>query len=131
MSYYVYMVRCEDNSYYTGIATDVSRRMAEHRSQTGRCAKYTRTHRVVELVGLWTAPDRSFASALEYRIKRLSRDRKDALVAEPERADALVPLREDGGDGGEVLARRRCGGGSALGGVCEMTSASAPVACNR
>lgn len=97
MGYYVYMVRCEDGFYYTGIATDVSRRMAEHRSRTGRCARYTRTHRVVALVGLWTAPDRSLASTLEYRIKRLPRDKKDALLADPAHADALVPLREGEG----------------------------------
>lgn len=98
MSYFVYMVRCEDNSYYTGIATDATRRMAEHRSQTGRCARYTRTHRVVALVGLWVAPDRSLASALEYRIKRLSRGRKDALIANPVQVNALVPLCEDEGE---------------------------------
>lgn len=99
MSYYVYMVRCEDDSYYTGISTDVVRRMGEHRSRTGRCARYTRTHRVVALVGLWVASDRSLASALEYRIKRLSRDKKDALIADPVQAGALVPFREDDGEG--------------------------------
>ena len=36
MGYFVYMVRCEDDSFYTGIASDVVRRMAEHRSQTGK-----------------------------------------------------------------------------------------------
>ena len=96
MGYFVYMVRCEDDSYYTGIASDVVRRMAEHRSQTGKCAKYTRTHRVTELVGLWTAPDRSLASALEYRIKRLSHVEKEVLLADPCRADSLMPARGEG-----------------------------------
>ena len=96
MGYFVYMVRCEDDSYYTGIASDVVRRMAEHRSQKGRCAKYTKTHRVTELVGLWTAADRSLASSLEYRIKRLSRVEKEVLLADPGRVDSLVPARGEG-----------------------------------
>ena len=96
MGYFVYMVRCEDDSFYTGIASDVARRMAEHRSQTGRCAKYTRTHRVTELVGLWTAPNRSLASSLEYRIKRLTRVEKEALLADPGRVDSLVAARGEG-----------------------------------
>ncbi len=42
--YYVYMLRCEDNSIYTGITTDINRRMSEHFNKTEKCAKYTKTH---------------------------------------------------------------------------------------
>ncbi len=91
MSYCVYMVRCEDGSYYTGIAADAVRRMREHLSRSGPCARYTRVHGVVALVGLWGARDRSWAQRLEYRIKRLTRQEKEALLREPERARTLVP----------------------------------------
>lgn len=87
--YFVYVVACADGSLYTGITTDVARRMAEHAQGAGRGAKYTRTHRVVGVRALWTAPDRSAASRLEYRIKRLPRASKDALIAEPERVSEL------------------------------------------
>lgn len=42
--YYVYMLRCVDNSIYTGITTNVERRMKEHLERSNKCAKYTRTH---------------------------------------------------------------------------------------
>ena len=42
--YYVYMLRCTDNSLYTGITTDLERRMSEHFSKDKKCAKYTRRH---------------------------------------------------------------------------------------
>lgn len=90
MGYYVYIVRCEDASLYTGITTDVARRMAEHRSQAAPGAKYTRTRKVIALEALWKAPDRMAASTLEYRIKQLRRAQKLALVEHPERADAVA-----------------------------------------
>lgn len=42
--YYTYMLRCEDNSIYTGMTTDIERRMAEHSSKSVKCAKYTLNH---------------------------------------------------------------------------------------
>jgi putative endonuclease len=88
--YYVYMASCEDGSIYTGITTDVARRMAEHLGRTGRGARYTRTHRVTGLVGLWTCRGRSAASVLEARIHRLPRARKDVLLAQPALAEDLA-----------------------------------------
>lgn len=85
------MVRCGDGSVYTGITTDVSRRMAEHRSGSGRGACYTRMRGISSLDGLWTAADRPSASRLEYRIKCLSRAEKDALLACPDQAARLDP----------------------------------------
>ena len=43
--YYTYMLRCNDNSIYTGITTDLSRRFLEHTSQDTKCAKYTLSHK--------------------------------------------------------------------------------------
>lgn len=89
--YYVYIVRCEDDSLYTGIATDVARRLREHLSQRVPGAKYTRARRVVALEMVWRTHGRSAASKLEYRIKCLSHEGKLELVERPARADSIVP----------------------------------------
>ena len=61
MSYYIYMVRCEDGSHYTGITTDPHRRMREHVLRLTPGAKYTKSHRVIALDALWSAQTRSEA----------------------------------------------------------------------
>ncbi len=80
--YYVYILRCAGGTLYTGIAADIERRMKEHFGQTEKCAKYTRSHRAESLEALWTAPDRSLASKLEYRIKQLTKVQKLRLIAD-------------------------------------------------
>ena len=79
--YTVYILRCEDGSLYTGITTDMARRLEEHMGRGPKAAKYTRTHPVVGVEATWEAPDRATASALEYRIKHLSRAEKLELIA--------------------------------------------------
>ena len=76
---FVYLLRCGDGSLYTGSTTDLSRRLAAHRS--GRGAKYTRSRLPVELVYWEEAPDWSAALRREAAIKRLSRQKKLALIA--------------------------------------------------
>ena len=80
MSYYVYIIRCAGGTLYTGITTDVERRMREHFGQTEKCAKYTRTHKAESLEALWSTADRSLASKLEYRIKQLTKAQKLRLI---------------------------------------------------
>ena len=80
---FVYMIRCEDNSLYTGIAKDLERRLSEHFWQKKECAKYTKTHKMVKLEAAFTAQSWSEAARLEYAIKRLSKQQKERLVAEP------------------------------------------------
>lgn len=77
--WYLYVLRCYDGSFYTGITNDVSRRLAEH--QAGRGARYTRTHLPVELVAAWLYPDRSTATRVELQFKALSRTGKQAWIA--------------------------------------------------
>jgi len=77
----VYMVRCHDDSLYTGIAVDVARRFAEHQAQGARTARYLRGRGPLELVYTVEMPDRSDALKLEYRIKQLSRADKLRLLA--------------------------------------------------
>ena len=89
--YYIYMVRCADSSLYTGIAADLGRRLREHTQKATTAAKYTRSRQVEALEMAWTAPDRSAASRLECAIKRLPREKKLRLIAEPERMGELLP----------------------------------------
>ncbi len=75
---YIYMVKCEDDSIYTGIAMDIKKRMAQHLSGNG--AKYTKSHKVTELLALWTTENYSDAAKLEYRIKQLDKPKKMRLL---------------------------------------------------
>ena len=77
--WWVYMLRCGDGSLYTGTAADVDRRLAVH--QSGKGAKYTRSHLPVEVVYREALPDRSAALRREIAVKRLSRAEKLALIA--------------------------------------------------
>lgn len=78
MEYIVYMVRCRDDSLYTGITTDLERRLCEHNS--GKGAKYTRGRGPVELVYREAVPDKSTALCREAAMKKLTRRQKLELV---------------------------------------------------
>ena len=79
--WWFYVLRCADDSLYAGITTDVVRRVAEHNGRGRRGAKYTRSRRPVVLLRTWACPDRSSASKLEARFKRLSRSEKLHFIA--------------------------------------------------
>lgn len=79
-TWWVYLIRCGDGSLYTGIATDVDRRFAEHESQGPKGAKYTRGKLPLEIVYRREVGTRSEACKEELRIKSLSRRQKLALV---------------------------------------------------
>ncbi len=76
--WYVYIVRCADRTLYTGVARDLSARLAAHNA--GRGAKYTRARLPVKLIYQENVADRSAAQRREHAIKRLSRAEKRALV---------------------------------------------------
>lgn len=78
IKWYVYIVRCADDSLYCGIALDVSQRIWQHNMGVG--AKYTRGRGPVELVYMDEFEDRSSASKEEYRIKQLSKKKKLELI---------------------------------------------------
>jgi len=78
--YYVYIVECADGTFYTGITTDVERRLLEH-NFSFKSAKYTRSRRPVRLVYSAEAGDRSSASKEEYRIKKLTRSQKLKIIS--------------------------------------------------
>ena len=77
----VYMLRCVDGSLYTGITTDLARRVAEHNGEGGPGARYTRSRRPVQLVYVEAVASRAEAARREAAIKRLDRARKLALCA--------------------------------------------------
>ena len=78
--WFVYIVRCADNTLYTGICKDVVRRIAEHNSSGALAASYTRSRRPVALVYSESAQTRSAALKKEYQIKRLTRQEKDEFL---------------------------------------------------
>ena len=78
MPWYVYILRCGDNTLYTGITDDVPRRLAAHRA--GKGAKYTRGRGPLELVYQERVPDKSAALRREAAIKRLKRAEKEKLI---------------------------------------------------
>ena len=75
----VYFLRCNDNSLYTGITTDIKRRLYQH-NNTKSGAKYTRARRPVTLVYSESAVDKSTASKREYQLRTLPKKQKEALV---------------------------------------------------
>ena len=78
--YYVYIVKCADDTLYTGIATELERRIVEH-NESDKGAKYTRVRRPVSLVYSEEHPDRSTVSKREYEIKKkMSRAEKLELI---------------------------------------------------
>lgn len=77
-SWYLYILRCKDDTLYTGITTDVEKRLEAHRS--GKGAKYTRGRGPLELVYSEECADHSAALKRELEIKRLSREEKEKLI---------------------------------------------------
>ena len=81
-AWWLYMVRCADGSLYTGISTDVARRLRQHNGELSGGAKYTAARRPVQLVYQQACADRAAASKAEYQLRRLPRARKLALMAD-------------------------------------------------
>lgn len=80
VAWFVYMLRCGDNSLYTGYTDDVQRRLATH--QSGKGAKYTRSRLPVALAYQEELPDKSAALRREAAIKKLTRGEKLRLIEE-------------------------------------------------
>jgi putative endonuclease len=76
--HYVYVLRCADDTLYTGYTTDVQRRVAEH--DAGEGAKYTRGRTPVELVHVESFDSKSAAMSREYEIKQYARAEKERLI---------------------------------------------------
>ena len=80
--YYTYILICSDNTLYTGITTDLERRVKEHNGERLWWAKYTKTRQPVELLYYESHNNRSEASKREYEIKKMTRTQKLQLISQ-------------------------------------------------
>lgn len=78
-AWHIYILRCADGTLYTGVTTDLARRISEH-NESSKGAKYTRVRRPVSLIYSETFENRSAACVREAAIKKLSRDEKLNLL---------------------------------------------------
>jgi putative endonuclease len=78
-NYCVYMLRCKDETLYTGITQDINKRLLEHNGSP-KGAKYTRARRPVTLVYRENCEDKSTALKREHAIKKLTRTQKETLL---------------------------------------------------
>ncbi|MFT5758652.1 MAG: putative endonuclease [Alteromonadaceae bacterium] len=78
--WFVYLLRCADNSLYGGVTTDLDRRLAEHNHSNKLGAKYTRARRPVQLAYAESAINRQSACVREYQLKQLKKNDKEQLV---------------------------------------------------
>jgi putative endonuclease len=76
MTWNLYVVECSDGTLYTGITTDLTRRVRQHNGEIKGGAKYTRPRRPVTLVAHWPQENRSVASKAEWAFKQLQRTQK-------------------------------------------------------
>jgi DNA-3-methyladenine glycosylase II len=113
-TFYVYMVRCSNGALYTGMTTDVPRRVGEHNAARG--ARYTAVHAPVDLVWTEAHPDRSSAMKREAQIKKLSRLKKLTLISRPSAPAKKAPLADGNGAGErrERSVKRRAGADATL-----------------
>ncbi|MFC0227516.1 GIY-YIG nuclease family protein [Serratia aquatilis] len=92
--WHLYMLRMPGGMLYTGITTDVMRRVAQH--QAGKGAKALRGKGELELVFHCMVGDRSTALRLEYRVKQLSKKQKEKLVINPPPSlEYLLPVAKN------------------------------------
>lgn len=78
MANYVYILKCKDNTLYSGVTKNPYSRLKAHAA--GKGARYTRSHGAEDFVAIWWAPSYGAALKLEYRLKTLSRSQKEVIV---------------------------------------------------
>ena len=77
--WYLYVLRCSDDTLYTGVTTDPHRRLREHNT-SNRGAKYTNTRRPTQMVYCEEHEDRSSAQKAEHKFKKLTREQKEKII---------------------------------------------------
>ena len=88
---FLYMLECEGNTLYTGIAKDFERRLRDHCEKGPKCAKYTRSHPPRRVAALSEVADLNDAAKGEYAVKRLRPEKKRRLAADPEKLVVFCP----------------------------------------
>ena len=90
MKYFVYILECQNNAYYTGYTTDIKRRYQEHQDGSIKC-KYTRSFAPRRLAVCWEVESTlSLVLKIEHRIKKLNREHKQQLVSDPSKLQKLL-----------------------------------------
>ena len=92
LDWHLYLVRSRDGSLYTGITTDVARRFAEHQGNGDTGAKYLRGRGPLVLVFQKKLGSRSLALAVESKVKKLSKTRKEELIRDNTHIDEIIKL---------------------------------------
>ena len=90
----VYIIRCNDRSLYTGISTNVQRRFGEHISGDRMAAKYTKSFSSIELVYETPIGNRSLAAKIEYRVKNLTKQKKEFIISRRFNREELLKFIE-------------------------------------
>jgi len=81
--YWVYILHCENNTYYTGYTNNIEKRYQSHVNGTGRC-KYTRSFKLLRIAQYWKINgNKSLAMQIEQYIKKLSRAEKEYIIKHP------------------------------------------------
>ncbi len=80
MTYTVYILRTSANTFYTGQTNNLTKRIRQHKSKTGKSAKYLRSFKAFELVYKETHPTLSQALKREFELKKLSHAKKETLI---------------------------------------------------
>ncbi|PLZ00260.1 hypothetical protein CY652_21995 [Burkholderia sp. WAC0059] len=93
MPWFLYLLECADGSIYTGIATDVAARFAQHASGAG--ARYTRSRKPLRVLASFELADRADASRAEYWVKRLPAREKRALAVGARTLESVLPARAE------------------------------------
>lgn len=88
-TWWLYLIECQDGSYYAGITNDLDARYAAHVS--GRGARYTRSHPPLRLLGSRSYDNRSQASRAEWEIKQLPKHRKLGYLTDGANEEAAIP----------------------------------------
>ena len=80
---YVYILRCDNQSLYTGITSDISKRIRQHLGLIAGGAKYTHSHQVVFIEALWKVSSDTAARRLESALKKFTHSQKEKLISDP------------------------------------------------
>ena len=88
--WYLYLLRCHDGSFYTGISTDVARRFAQHQGEGSAGSKYLIGRGPLTLVFKKKLGSNSLALKVERRVKKLSKARKEDLIRDNTRIDEII-----------------------------------------
>ena len=79
MEWFLYVLKCNDGTLYTGVTTNIQRRLKEHNTSS-RGAKYTKARRPVEVIYWKSFKNQSSAQKAEYKFKQLTREQKEKMI---------------------------------------------------